>query len=105
MRLNVVPLQKGVPLPNHGLTGEIGRVRLSGYYQLDGMFPVRQNASQAFGIAQQKIRPLVSGEAARKSQGQRVEVEDPLGQGHVFRRRSLASPFARQTAARVLDQS
>ena len=93
-----------MPLLDHGLAGQVRRVRLTRQDQLNGMLPIRQDAGQAIGIAQQKIGPLVGGKAPRKSHGQRVEVEDPLGRRHLFGRRSPAGPLSRQTPARVLDQ-
>ncbi len=68
-------------------------MRLPRQHKLDRMLPIGQDARQAVRIAQQKIGPLVSGEAAGKSQGQRIKVEDSLGRGDFFGRRSASGPI------------
>ena len=90
MRPNVGTYDKLMPLLDHGLAGQVCGVRLTSQYQLDRMLSIRQDASQPFGIVQQKIGSLVSGEAPGKSHRKRVKVEDPLRRGDVFRGRSAA---------------
>ena len=51
-------------------------MRFAGENQLHGTFWIAKQTNQAFRIVQQKIRPLVSREAPRKSHRQDMFIED-----------------------------
>ena len=76
MLTNFRPLDEVIPLSDECLSGLVMRMRFAGENQLHRTLWIAQQPNQSFRIAQQKIRPLVSRKAARKSDRQDMFIED-----------------------------
>ncbi len=61
------------------LAGLVGRMRLAGEDELNRPAGGRQDADQTFGVVEDEFGPLVAGEAARESDGQRARIEQRAG--------------------------
>ena len=64
-------------LLQHLLAGFVAGMRLAGKNELHRTLGIVHHGSQLFDVGQNQIGPLVGGEAARKSDGQRIRTEHP----------------------------
>ena len=78
-------------------------MRFAGQHQLNRALRISQNAKQAVRIVQQQIGTLVSSEAPRKAQGERVRFEEARRKIYVLLRGAMACNLACQPRAQILN--
>ncbi len=76
--LNFRTLDEVIPLFDECLSRLVLRMCFAGENQLHRTLRIAQQANQPLRIVQQKIGPLVSRKAARKSHRQHMFIEDPV---------------------------